>query len=172
MSTTKTSKTTPRSGTKPTDATKLLEADHKTVKALFKEYDKLVEDGAGAGEKQVLAQQICTELKVHTTIEEELFYPAARDVLGEDEDLVDEADVEHAGAKELIAQIEASSPDDQHYDAKVKVLSEQIDHHVKEEEGEMFPKLRKTELDLTTLGEAMLVRKDEVASELESAQHA
>ena len=169
MSTTTTKSASRGASTQPTDATKLLEADHKTVKALFKQYDKLVEDEAGDDEKQSLAQQICNELRVHTTIEEELFYPAARGVLGEDVDLVDEADVEHAGAKDLIAQIEASGPDDEHYDAKVKVLGEQIDHHVEEEEGEMFPKLRKTELDLITLGEEMVVRKEEVKSEVDAA---
>ena len=90
-----------------------------------------------------MAEQICQMLTVHATIEEELFYPAAREALGEDADLVDEADIEHASAKELIAQIEGSSPEDDHFDARVKVLGEYIDHHVKEEEGEMFPRQRK-----------------------------
>ncbi len=144
------------------DAIDLLIADHKEVKALFKQYDKLVKAEAGSDEKQEIALQICTALTAHATAEEELFYPAAREVLGEDEDLVDEADVEHASAKELIAQIEAGTPDDPLYDAKVKVLGEYIDHHVKEEEGEMFPKVRKSDLDLDSLGEDIAARKAEL----------
>jgi hemerythrin superfamily protein len=144
------------------DAIELLTSDHKEVKGLFKAYDKLVKDDGDAGEKQALALQICAMLTAHATAEEELFYPAAREVLGEDEDLVDEADVEHASAKELIAQIEAGSPDDPLYDAKVKVLGEYIDHHVKEEEGEMFPKIRKSDLDLEAMGEELAARKAEL----------
>ncbi|HEY9106768.1 MAG TPA: hemerythrin domain-containing protein [Roseateles sp.] len=146
----------------PPDAIELLTADHKEVKTLFKAYDKLVKEEADSGEKQATALQICVLLTAHATAEEELFYPAAREVLGEDEDLVDEADVEHASAKELIAQIEAGTPDDPLYDAKVKVLGEYIDHHVKEEEGEMFPKLRKSDLDLDALGEELAGRKAEL----------
>ena len=144
------------------DAIEILMTDHREVKALFKEYDKLVKADADAGEKQVVAAQICVMLTAHATAEEELFYPRAREVLGDDEDLVDEADVEHASAKELIAQIEAGSPDDPLYDAKVKVLGEYIDHHVKEEEGEMFPKVRKSDLDLDALGEEIAARKAEL----------
>ncbi|MBW8845437.1 MAG: hemerythrin domain-containing protein [Burkholderiales bacterium] len=144
------------------DAIELLTTDHREVKALFKEYDKLVKAEAETGEKQVVAAQICVMLTAHATAEEELFYPRAREVLGEDEDLVDEADVEHASAKELIAQIEAGSPDDPLYDAKVKVLGEYIDHHVKEEEGEMFPKVRKSDLDLDAIGEEIAARKAEL----------
>jgi len=144
------------------DAIELLTADHKEVKTLFKAYDKLVKEEADSGEKQATALQICVMLTAHATAEEELFYPAAREVLGEDEDLVDEADVEHASAKELIAQIEAGTPDDPLYDAKVKVLGEYIDHHVKEEEGEMFPKVRKSDLDLDALGEELAARKAEL----------
>lgn len=141
------------------DAVSLLTADHREVKALFKAYDKLVKNEADSGEKQVLAAQICVALTAHATAEEELFYPRARDVLGDDADLIDEADVEHASAKELIAQIEAGSPDDPLYDAKVKVLGEYIDHHVKEEEGEIFPKIRKSDVDLDALGEEIAERK-------------
>jgi len=147
------------------DAIELLTNDHREVKALFKAYDKLVKADGDAGEKQAIALQICVMLTAHATAEEELFYPAARDVLGEDADLVDEADVEHASAKELIAQIEAGTPDDDLYDAKVKVLGEYIDHHVKEEEGEMFPKIRKSDLDLDALGEAIAERKAELMEE-------
>jgi hemerythrin superfamily protein len=144
------------------DAIALLTSDHKEVKALFKAYDKLVKGEGDAGEKQAIALQICAMLTAHATAEEEIFYPAAREVLGEDEDLVDEADVEHASAKDLIAQIETGTPDDPLYDAKVKVLGEYIDHHVKEEEGEMFPKIRKSDLDLDALGEEIAIRKAEL----------
>ena len=148
------------------DAIKLLMTDHKQVKALFKQYDELVDSEAGADEKEALAAQICQMLTVHATVEEELFYPAAREVLGEDECLVDEADIEHASAKELIAQIEDSTPDDDHYDAKVKVLGEYIDHHVKEEEGEMFPKVKKAKLDTEALGAHLAARKEQLMGEL------
>lgn len=158
-------KTASRAKSAP-DAIDLLIADHKEVKGLFKDYEKLVKADAESEEKQALALQICAMLTAHATVEEELFYPEARSVLGDDEDLVDEADVEHASAKELIAQIEAASPDDDaHYDAKVKVLGEYIDHHVKEEEGEMFPKLRKSELDLDAIGEEIAARKAELLGE-------
>lgn len=148
------------------DAIKLLTADHKEVKALFKEYDKLVESDAGDEEKQALAEEICLKLTVHATTEEEIFYPAAREVLGEDEDLIDEADVEHASAKDLIAQIQDSSPVEELYDAKVKVLGEYIDHHVKEEEGEIFPKAKKAGLDSAALGAEIASRKEELMAEL------
>ena len=148
------------------DAIQLLTNDHKEVKSLFNQYDKLAERDGNENEKQALAEQICQMLTVHATIEEELFYPAAREALGDDEDLVDEADVEHASAKELIAQIEDSSPQDDHYDAMVKVLGEYINHHVREEEGEMFPKLKRTELDTATLGADLAARKEQLTAEL------
>jgi hemerythrin superfamily protein len=148
-----------------TDAIQLLTADHKEVKALFKAYQQLVDAEGDDDEKLTLAQEICTQLTVHATIEEEIFYPAARDVLPDDEDLVDEADVEHACAKELIAQIMESTPADALYDAKVKVLGEYIDHHVKEEEGEMFPKIKKSELDTSALGEELATRKEALLAE-------
>lgn len=150
--------------TTTSDAIKLLTEDHKEVKALFKQYDKLAKSDAEDDEKQQLAQEICAMLTAHASVEEEIFYPAAREALGEEADLIDEADVEHATAKELIAQIEASSPDeDDHYDAKVKVLGEYIDHHVKEEEGEIFPKVKKS-LDVEALGEEIETRKQELLS--------
>ena len=149
------------SASRSPDALKLLMEDHKEVKSLFQAYDKLVKAEADAAKKQAIAQQICTALTVHATVEEELLYPAAYDVLAEG-DLVDEATVEHATAKDLIAQIEGMQPSDDLYDAKVKVLSEYIDHHVKEEEKEMFPKLRKTELDLKELGASIKSRKAEL----------
>jgi hemerythrin superfamily protein len=148
------------------DAIRLLTQDHKDVKALFKEYDKLVKAEAEDDPKQALAAQICAMLTAHATVEEELFYPAARSAI-EEVDLLDEAEVEHASAKDLIAQIQGSSPaDDDLYDAKVKVLGEYIDHHVKEEEIEMFPKVRKSEVDLKSLGESMAARKQELLAEL------
>ncbi len=150
----------------PGDAIEMLMSDHKAVKALFKQYDKLVEADGDVDEKQALAQQICHALTVHAQVEEELFYPAARDVLGDDEALVDEADVEHSTAKDLISQLEGSSPDEALYDAKVKVLGEYIDHHVKEEEGEMFPKVKKAKLDTKLLGAEMAARKDELMAEI------
>ena len=160
---------TPRStASRAPDALKLLMADHKEVKALFQAYEKLVKSDADGAKKQAVAQQICTALTVHATVEEELLYPAAYDVLSED-DLVDEATVEHASAKELIAQIEGMEPSDDLYDAKVKVLGEYIDHHVKEEEKEMFPKLRKTELDLKDLGASVKSRKAELLAEMQNS---
>jgi hemerythrin superfamily protein len=145
------------------DAIALLTQDHKKVKALFEQYEGLGEKAYAT--KQKVAQQICEELTIHTTIEEEIFYPAARAAI-DDDDIMDEADVEHAGAKELIAQIQAMKPDESHYDAKVKVLGEEIDHHVKEEQGEMFPKVRKTKLDLAGLGAQMAARKAELKEEM------
>ena len=153
-----------------TDAIQLLTADHKEVKALFKAYGQLVDADGDDEEKQRLALEICAKLTVHATVEDELFYPAARDVLEDDEALVDEADVEHACAKDLIAQIMQSAPDDPLYDAKVKVLGEYIDHHVREEEREMFPKIRKSDLDVDALGEDMAQRKEELLAEMEEAQ--
>lgn len=156
----------PASKSAPSDAIDLLMSDHKQVKALFKQYDALVEADGAADEKQAIAQQICQMLTVHATVEEELFYPAAREVLGDDADLVDEADVEHSTAKDLIAQLEDSSPDEALYDAKVKVLGEYIDHHVKEEEGEMFAKVKKAKVDTRSLGAEMATRKAELTAEL------
>lgn len=157
------SKTSAR-GSAP-DAVQLLTTDHKEVKALFKEYDKLVEQDKGDEEKEALARQICLMLTVHATIEEELFYPAARDAI-EEVDLLDEAEVEHGSAKELIAQIESMKPSESLYDARVKVLGEYVSHHVKEEEGELFPKVKKAKLDLAALGEAIAARKKDLIPEM------
>jgi len=147
------------------DAIKLLTADHTEVKALFKQYDELVEAEAGDDERQQVATLICQMLTVHAQIEEEIFYPAAREVLDE-QDLVDEADIEHASAKDLIAQIEGSDPSDDHYDAKVKVLGEYIDHHVKEEQNELFKEVKKAGLDTAAVGEQLAARKEALMSEL------
>jgi hemerythrin superfamily protein len=149
------------------DAIKLLMQDHADVKKLFKDYEKLVKNEADGDERQAVAEQICTMLTVHAQVEEELFYPGARDVLDEkDLDLVDEADVEHASAKDLIAQIQTMSPEDDLYDAKVKVLGEYIDHHVKEEEKELFPAVKKAGLDVKELGMQLASRKEELMAEM------
>lgn len=140
------------------NAIDLLVADHEKVKKLFKEFDQL-KDRAGAADKQELVEQICAELMLHTEAEEEIFYPAARAAL-KDEDMFNEAEVEHASAKDLIAQLGAMDPSDEMYDAKVTVLSEYIEHHVGEEEKEMFPAVGKTGLDLQQLGERMQDMKE------------
>jgi len=148
-----------------TDATALLERDHAEVKKLFKQYEKLADAEVDGGERQALAEQICAMLTVHATIEEEIFYPAAREAEVED-DLLNEAEVEHASAKDLIAQIQATGPDDELYDAKVTVLGEYIDHHVQEEETEMFPKCRRAKMDLAALAETLADRKAELMAEV------
>lgn len=145
--------------TDPQDAITLLTEDHEHVKSLFEQYEELG-DRAHAT-KQKLALQICTELTKHATAEEEIFYPAVR-AATKDDDMLDEAVVEHASAKDLIAQIIAMEATDDLYDAKVKVLSELIDHHVNEEETEMFPKARKAKLDLDALGAEIAARKEQV----------
>ena len=161
---------TPRTSERATaskapDATKLLMADHKEVKTLFKQYDKLAKGEGTDEEKQAIAEEICTMLTVHATVEEEIFYPAAREAMDE-QDLLDEAEVEHASAKDLIAQIRGMSPADELYDAKVKVLGEYVDHHVQEEEKELFPKVRKADLDLKQLGAELEARKQQLMNEM------
>jgi hemerythrin superfamily protein len=147
---------------KTNNAISMLTAEHREVKALFEQYEKLGDRAKGA--KKKIADQICTALTLHAAIEEEIFYPALRAASKEAADLLDEALVEHAGAKDLIAQLQEMDPEDDLYDAKVKVLGEQIDHHVGEEEGEMFPKAKKAGLDMEALGTEMALRKDELAA--------
>ena len=159
-----TKKKAARKATTAPDAIALLKDDHKKVSAMFGQYDKLG-DKAHA-KKLALARKICQELKVHTQIEEEIFYPAVEAVLPKEQDLLDEAQVEHDGAKSLIAQLDAMKPGDDLFDAKVTVLGEQIKHHVKEEHEDMFPKVRKTKLDLKELGMRMAFRKEELAKQL------
>ena len=143
---------------KAKDAIALLRADHKEVDHLLGKYEE-----ADDSDKEAIAQQICTALRVHAQIEEEILYPAAREVLDEEDDeLVNEADVEHASIKQLIAEVQESSPDDEHYDAKVKVIGEYVRHHVKEEEKELFPKLERSDLDTKVLGEQLAERKAEL----------
>ena len=153
----------------PTDAVEMLKADHKAVKALFKKFAALKDDddsSDGRKEKRVVVQKICDALTVHTTIEEEIFYPAVRAAIA-DADLMDEALVEHAGAKDLIAQLQGMDVNDDLFDAKVTVLGELIDHHVEEEEGDMFPKAKKAQVDLEQLGASMATRRREVLADLE-----
>ena len=152
--------------TKTADAIALLKADHRKVEDLFAKFEN-----AGEGRKQAIAEQICNELKIHSMIEEEIFYPSLKGRI-EDEDLLNEAYVEHDGAKLLINDIEASSPEDEFYDSKVKVLSEEITHHVHEEEMReegMFAKARTTDVDLKALLEPMLARKEELKTQAETS---
>jgi hemerythrin superfamily protein len=153
------------------DACDLLDADHKNVTKMFKEYEELTESRArsAAQKKMELARQICMELTVHTQIEEEIFYPALRGAI-KDTDLLDEASVEHQSAKELIAQIEAAGEADDMFDAKVKVLGEYVAHHIKEERGELFPKARSSrKVDLMAMRDELEARKEELMAEMEAA---
>jgi len=146
-----------------TDAIALLKADHRKVEGLFEQFA-----AAAAGTKAKLARQICTELKIHTTVEEEIFYPAFRGKI--EDDTLDEAYVEHDGAKVLVNDIEAGSPEDDFYDAKVTVLFEEIKHHVHEEEMPsegMFAQCRKTDVDLVALRDLMVSRKQELMLQAE-----
>ena len=148
----------------PIDAITLLKADHARVKKLFKEFERL-HDEESDDEAESVARQICNELTIHATVEEEIFYPAVRAAV-DDEDLLDEAEVEHETAKDLIAQIEEMDASQDKYAARVIVLGEYIDHHVKEEQEEMFPKAMKAKLDMEALGEAIMARKEELKAEL------
>lgn len=156
----KTARKTERAASKPVDAIKLLKDDHKEVKTFFKQYEDLDDEA----EKQALADKICLALTVHAQIEEEIYYPATRAAI-DDDDLLDEAEVEHASAKQLIAEIQAMKAGDRLFDAKVTVLGEYIDHHVGEEENEMFPESRDSELDLKALGEQLAARKAELMAQ-------
>jgi hemerythrin superfamily protein len=148
-----------RSGT---DAISLLKSDHREVEDLFEQFEK----ARSEDRKSQIAQQICNALKAHTTIEEEIFYPAFLQAT-EETDIHHEAEIEHEGAKRLVAEIEGMSADDEYYDAKVTVLSEMIKHHVNEEEkrGGMFAKARQSDMDLDSLGQQLQQRKSEVMGE-------
>ena len=155
-------------GERNQDAIKLLKADHREVADLVEEFSEADRD-----DKARIAQQICSALTVHAQIEEEILYPEAREALDEeDRDLVNEADVEHATIKRLVAEVEESSPEDEHFDARVTVIGEYVKHHVKEEEKELFPKLRESELDLDELGARLAARKAELSSQLEEERPA
>jgi hemerythrin superfamily protein len=145
----------------------LLKDDHEKVKKAFKEFEKM--DRSDSETCRQVVQSVCNDLRVHTTLEEEIFYPAVREAI-EDEDLMNEAIVEHDTAKTLIEQLENMEPDDPNYYATFTVLGEYVMHHVKEEEGEMFPQAKKAkELDLEALGEQMRTRKEELMAEVERA---
>ena len=148
----------PSAGT-PQDAIALLKADHREVEKLFAQFEKT----RFAMRKEKLADEICNALRVHTTIEEEIFYPAFLAATS-DKDMHHEAEVEHAGAKKLIAEIEDANSSDEYFEAKVKVLSEMIKHHVKEEEqpGGMFAEARKSEMDLLSVGQELKARKEQL----------
>jgi hemerythrin superfamily protein len=154
-----------KTSARTTDAIALLKADHRTVEQLFSEF----EEAKRSDQKARIVKQICTELTVHAKLEESDFYPAAQEALNsDDEDLVDEAKVEHASLKWLIGQLESAGPDADLYDAKVTVLKEYVQHHVKEEEKEMFPKLKKTDLDLKALGAKMAATKEKLTQDIKA----
>lgn len=151
-----------RSTDAPQDAIALLKQDHRTVEALFAEFED-----ADESEQSSLATRICQMLTVHATIEEEFLYPQAKEAFDEEDDeMVYEAEIEHGSAKELIAKIEAGTPEDPEFKPLVKVLSEYIKHHVKEEEKELFPSLKQTDIDLKQLGGQLAQRKLELLDEM------
>ena len=147
---------------KKMNAIEMLKADHRKVEDLFEKYEK------SRSKKGEIAKKICLELIVHTMLEEEIFYPACREV-GVEEDKMDEADVEHDGAKVLISELQQGSPDDDYYDAKVKVLSEEIKHHVKEEEMRdgVFAQAKANGVNLDAVGQDMAARKKEILAEMD-----
>jgi Hemerythrin HHE cation binding domain. len=147
------------------DAIDLLKEDHDEVNALFKDYEMLAEGNGDAGDRRELSKRICGMLAVHAMIEEEIFYPAAR-AAKVDAALLNEAEIEHGSAKQLIAEIGAAQTDDPLYDARVQVLGEYIRHHVKEEEHELFPACRKAELNMAELGARLQKRKGQLLRKL------
>jgi hypothetical protein len=149
------------------DALGLLKADHDKVKALFREFDELKGNDDDERRKAELVDEICYQLTLHSMLEEEIFYPALRAAQVDDE-LLDEADIEHAGARELIGQLEIMAPGDDHYDATVTVLGEEVEHHIDKEEGAMFGAARLAALDLGKLGAQLAARKAELEDDLSS----
>jgi hemerythrin-like domain-containing protein len=155
----------PKTEARAASAIDLLEEDHEKVKKAFKQFEKM--DRSDAEGCRELVETVCADLRVHTTVEEEIFYPAVREAI-EDEDLMNEAAVEHETAKMLIEQLENMEPDDPNYFATFTVLGEYVMHHVKEEEDEMFPEAKKAkQLDLEALGEQMQARKEELTAEMQ-----
>jgi hemerythrin superfamily protein len=153
--------TRPRQSSSSPEAFTLLKSDHREVDALLKQFER-----ARRNAKSAIAERICTALTVHAQIEEEIFYPAAREVLrAADQDLIEEADVEHASLKNLIRQIQGRASSDDSYTAKVTVLGEYTKHHVKEEESELFPKLRKSRFDAKDVGQRLAARKGELMAQ-------
>ena len=155
----------PKSGT--LDALELLKADHDKVKSLFREFESLKGNDDEDERKSELVDEICYELTVHSMLEEEIFYPVVRSAI-DDDDMMDEADVEHAGARELISQLEVMYPGDDHFDATVTVLGEEIGHHIDKEENDMFEAVRTAGIDLEDLGEQIAARKEELDEDLSS----
>jgi hemerythrin superfamily protein len=147
------------------NAIELLIADHENVRRLFDEYEELVDDEADEEDRQALAEEICAMLTVHSMLEQEIIYPSAREAV-DDQDQLDEAEVEHQNIDDMVAQIQELDPSDELYDAKVKVLSELVEHHVREEEDELFPKMEASELDLDELGRSLQERRGELLEEL------
>jgi hemerythrin-like domain-containing protein len=146
------------------DAVTLLMEEHKKVRSMFEQFKTLKEEGDSEKIK-ALVDECCTALKIHTSIEEEIFYPAMREALN-DQDMMDEAVVEHASAKQFIAQLSRMHPDDDLYDAMFTVLGEYINHHIEEEEKEMFKKAKKSKADLHMLADAMIQRREQLQEEL------
>ena len=157
---TATKKATAKKSVAPMEATAMLRADHKKVGELFDAFEKT----KSAARKKKIVSEICMELTVHATLEEEIFYPAVKAAL-KDHELVPEATVEHGSVKDLIAQVKDVEPDGEMYDARVKVMGEFVKHHVKEEQNEMFPKAKKTKLDMIALGAQMAARKAELMAQ-------
>jgi len=152
-----------KSKAKATGAVEILKEQHDKVKKAFRQFEKLDREDGEA--QRSLVQTTCEDLKLHTTLEEELFYPAAREAI-DDEDILNEAQVEHETAKMLIEQLENMGPDDPNFHATFTVLGEYVLHHVKEEEGEMFPQVKQTDLDLEELGARMRARMQELMGEM------
>lgn len=147
------------------DALDLLRADHAKVKALFLEFDSLRGIDDEDDRKSELVDEICYELTIHSMVEEEIFYPSVRAAIDDDE-LMDEAEIEHAGARELISQLEVMYPGDDHYEATVSVLGEEIAHHIEKEESDMFSAVRAADIDLEDLAERIAARKEELDDDL------
>jgi hypothetical protein len=169
--TTSRKKSSSRSSAKPVsgpNALTLLRQDHTEVSEMFEKFEKR-KDKMNSAQKQALAEEICTALTIHAQIEEEIFYPTVRPEI-DDDDLMDEADVEHQSLKELIAKIEAEGPEGEYFDAHVIVLGEYVKHHVKEEHNEMFKKVRATDIDLKELGARLQQRKTELMGEMEEEE--
>ena len=156
----------PKSRSKSNEAIGMLKEDHDKVEKAFKEFEKM--DRSDTETCRQLVQSVCDDLKVHTMLEEEIFYPAVREAI-EDEDIMNEAAVEHETAKMLIEQLENMDPDDPNYYATFTVLGEYVRHHVKEEEGEMFSQAKKSDLDFAALAERMTERKGELTAEMEKS---
>jgi hemerythrin-like domain-containing protein len=159
----------PKSKAKAAGATEMLKEDHDKVKKAFKEFEKMDRENSEA--MRELVQTVCEDLKVHTTLEEEIFYPAVREAI-DDEDIMNEAQVEHETAKMLIEQLENMGADDPNFHATFTVLGEYVKHHIKEEEDEMLPAARKTDLDFEDLAQRMKERKQELTGEVEHKEEA